>query len=285
MTITRDSKSYEEFFMIIYTGAGYESYQPKHFSNCINNTFKVEFEVVYNFLFRSRMVNQLSNFTINVHQDFSKVKQKGEPWYVIVGIIINFTIIFALSIFITIIWYKILQIRYGFTCCYIKRILRIRKRYISRCLKNMKTDKFQCIKVKFNQNNCIICFEDFEPSSEVWITNKWSHVFHHACLKQWFNNVRVTRDLSCPVCNTIITDISEYTNNDLEHESNEVNASIQFITPSQIMHTNNVTWISCTENNLIQATSRTSKDKCITSDNVLGMELNKVSNEEIKLSF
>ena len=71
LTIERDPRSYEEFFMVIYTGTEYTSFHTKHFSNCLSDTVKVEFDVVYNFVLRTRMVNENSNYTINVHQDFS----------------------------------------------------------------------------------------------------------------------------------------------------------------------------------------------------------------------
>ena len=83
LTITRDTRSYEEFFMVISTGSGYESYHTKKFSNCISNTVKVEVEVAYNFLLRSRMVNQLSNYSIKIHQDNLEEKEIAEPWFVI----------------------------------------------------------------------------------------------------------------------------------------------------------------------------------------------------------
>ena len=167
LTITRDTRSFEEFFMVIYTGSNYRSYNTKDFSNCISTTVKLEVEVAYNFLLRSRMVSQLSNYTINVSQGYSKVNKAKESWLVIFGICIVFTTNFVLCVVFIIVSYKILQIRYGFSCCYIKKILGIRQRHISRCLKNMKIDQFQNIRVKYDQNNCIICFEDFEPSSEV----------------------------------------------------------------------------------------------------------------------
>ena len=52
-------------------------------------------------------------------------------------------------------------------------------------------------------------------------------MFHHACLKKWFDNIRVTNNLSCPVCKTEITDTSETPDNDLEHGSNDVSESIE----------------------------------------------------------
>ena len=63
-------------------------------------------------------------------------------------------------------------------------------------------------------------------------------MFHIACMKSWFENIRITRDLACPLCNTVITDTSEAMNNENEHEPDEVSASIELETPGQKLQQN-----------------------------------------------
>ena len=43
-------------------------------------------------------------------------------------------------------------------------------------------------------SKCIICLEEFEPSSDVILT-ECAHIFHHDCLKEW---VRYKKE--CAVC-------------------------------------------------------------------------------------
>ena len=47
-----------------------------------------------------------------------------------------------------------------------------RKEHVLKCLSNMRTDRFQNIRVQFDQDSCVICLEQFEPDSEVCITNE-----------------------------------------------------------------------------------------------------------------
>ena len=94
-------------------------------------------------------------------------------------------------------------------------------------------------------------------------------MFHISCLKKWFDNVQINRDLTCPHCNTIITDTSQTQNNDLEHESNEVSASIEFDTLDQKLQKNQNVLTNCIasklnmENCIYKETARAESDECI----------------------
>ena len=61
------------------------------------------------------------------------------------------------------------------------------------------------------------------------------YYFHFDCLKSWFENVRINKDLTCPICNTVITDTSEVPKTDFECKSEEVSASAEFDTYNQIV--------------------------------------------------
>ena len=97
-------------------------------------------------------------------------------------------------------------------------------------------------------------------------------MFHTNCLKDWFENIQITKDLTCPLCNTVITDTSETPNDDLECESNEVSVSMEFDTPGQKLQqnqdlfTNYVALISGVEMYRSKDTERADSDECITSN-------------------
>ena len=231
LTIKRDPRSYEELYMSVYTRTGFVNYTTKDFSDCTDMT-KLEFSAL-NLRLKVRMVNDNSNYTINVHQENSEV---DELWIMILCVI-AIVIMIAIMVFsIIIACYcakkqqqrppQIVQTQENFE---------FRNEHISRCLDNMRKGEYKKIRTRFDQNNCIICFDDFEPTSEVCMTNECNHVFHLNCLKSWFENIRITRDLTCPICNTVITDTSEAPKNDFEYKSGEVSESAEFETPNQIL--------------------------------------------------
>ena len=115
-------------------------------------------------------------------------------------------------------------------------------------------------------------------------------MFHIACMKSWFENIRITRDLTCPLCNTVITDTSEAMNNEIEneHEPDEVSASIELETPdqklqqNQNMLTNYVTLISCVDNYLSKDTARADSEDRFNLNPYEENELDIILSEEVK---
>ena len=81
LTIKRDSKSYEEIFVAIYNDRGLTVFNTKQLSNCNSNIMKIELEAAVNLIIKARMLNQNSNYIINVHQDYSEGTQ---IWVVVV---------------------------------------------------------------------------------------------------------------------------------------------------------------------------------------------------------
>ncbi len=45
-------------------------------------------------------------------------------------------------------------------------------------------------------NNCVICHEEYNLKSIVYITD-CCHIYHYDCLNKWFNIKEI-----CPLCNT-----------------------------------------------------------------------------------
>ena len=54
-------------------------------------------------------------------------------------------------------------------------------------------------------------------------------------MQSWFENIRCNRDLTCPHCNTAITDTSEVPSYDLDNRSDEISASIEIDIPTQMV--------------------------------------------------
>ena len=217
--------------MSVYNGIGFVNYSTKNFSDCSDIT-RLEFSAL-NFRIKVRMVNDNSNYTINVHQEYSEV---DELWIMIlcsIAIVILTAIMVASIIIACCVVRK--QQRSPPQIVYTQEDFEFRNEHISRCLENMSKTEYKKIRTRFDQSNCIICFDDFEPTSEVCMTNECNHVFHFDCLKSWFDNVRISRDLTCPICNTVITDTSEVPKNDYECKSDEVSESAEFETPNQIL--------------------------------------------------
>lgn len=50
------------------------------------------------------------------------------------------------------------------------------------------------------QNNCIICYEDYKINEKVYEIKKCNHNFHKNCINQWLNEKEV-----CPICRINIT--------------------------------------------------------------------------------
>ena len=221
-------------------GADSESYNTKEFSNCGSNTIEIELEDVLNFVIRGRKVNENSNYTINVYQ--RQVKPDGLLLIILFSIVLVMILITVL-VLIIICWCgkKNQQpdiLTPNINAPNVQNDSELRNELILKCLNNMRKDEFKNTRAKFNQNNCIICIKDYEPDSEVCITNEWNHVFHATCIKGWFENIRFNKDLTWPICNTVITDSSETHKNDLKYEPEEVSASLEFGTPDQKLHKN-----------------------------------------------
>ena len=110
-------------------------------------------------------------------------------------------------------------------------------------------------------------------------------MFHVECIKNWFDNVQVTRDLTCPHCNAVITDSSEAPKTDFEHESDEVSASLGLDTPvqklqqNQNMRTNNIALISYVENYLSKDTVRVDSDEHVNANPYKENELSRMYTE------
>ena len=258
LTVTRNPKSYEEFYMVIYTGAGHAYYNTKDFSNCNSYLKKFEIGSAFNFIIKARSVNEYSNYVLNVHQENLK---QNDSWIVIVySFALTFFFIMA-SVFVIIFWVKIRRWQQRTALAFYVKMTLIRKNeYIARCLDNMRRDEYRKINVKFDQSDCIICLEKFEPNSEVWATNEWDHIFHLNCCKSWFINIMIRKDLTCPHWNTIITDNSEVPNDVLDQRSDELNTSTEFNTPGQLLHqlqqNNYFTLISSLENQRLRSTTK-----------------------------
>ena len=116
------------------------------------------------------MVNEDSSYTINVHQDYSEANDVLILVLICLGFGISITITSAIAIIACIKARKMQAIPH--ITPNIQEDLTFRKEHISKCLNNMRKHEFKHIRAKFDQNNCVICFDNFEHNSEVYITNE-----------------------------------------------------------------------------------------------------------------
>ena len=165
LTVTRNPKSYEEFYMVIYTRSGHAYYSTKDLSNCDSYIKKFDIGSAFNFIIKVRSVNEYSNYALNFHQVNFK---QNDSWIVIVYSF-AFTIAFIMtSTFVIIVCVKIRKRQQiAAHASYAKMLLVQRNEYITRCLDNMRRNEFRNIKARFDQSDCIICLEKFEPNSDV----------------------------------------------------------------------------------------------------------------------
>ena len=98
LTVTRDSRSYEEFLMVMNNGVDSVTFNTKEFSNCGSNTVEIELEDVLNFVIRGRKGNENSNYTINVYQ--RQVKPNGLLLIILFSIVLVMILITVLVLII-----------------------------------------------------------------------------------------------------------------------------------------------------------------------------------------
>ena len=268
LTINRDPKGYEELLVDIYTGTERVYYQTKDLSNWNSNTAIFEFEGAINFILKALKVNEDSNYTINVRQQGHS--DDDELWILI---ICSFAITIMVTIFVGImiilwIYYKTQPQQRRRRIAYTQEEKDFRNEYIQKSLNNIGKQEFKNIRAKFEQNSCIICLNDFEPHSEVCITNECNHVFHFVCLREWFKNITISRDLTCPHCNTVITDTSRPAQNSVESDSAEVIETSEVLNipdenSKDNQHANYVGLISSSVNQASRIDGRETRDDCI----------------------
>ena len=201
LTVTRDSRSYEEFLMVMNNGVDSVTFNTKEFTNCGSNTVEIELEEILNFVIRARKVNENSNYTINVYQ--RQVKPNVLLLIILFSIVLVMILI-TILVSIIICWSKKKKqqsdipipdiLAPNINAPNVQNDSELRNELILKCLNNMRKDEFKNTRAKFNQNNCIICIKDYDPDSEVCITNEWNHVFHTTCIKGWFENIRFNKD-------------------------------------------------------------------------------------------
>ena len=52
---------------------------------------------------------------------------------------------------------------------------------------------------EFGENNCSICFDDYETNKVIRKISRCGHLFHSICLENWIaKNIKEPR---CPLCN------------------------------------------------------------------------------------
>ena len=66
-------------------------------------------------------------------------------------------------------------------------------------------DKFS---IKFAQDSCVICFDEFKENTMLREIPDCSHIFHGSCLQTWWEQQPRGNDIACPLCNCTV--VGEY---------------------------------------------------------------------------
>ncbi|CDW81538.1 ring-h2 finger protein [Stylonychia lemnae] len=65
----------------------------------------------------------------------------------------------------------------------------------------IKEEKFEKAMDEFKQNECVICFEDFQRGKSVRKLPTCKHLFHTNCIDGWFKSKITEAVHKCPLCN------------------------------------------------------------------------------------
>lgn len=58
---------------------------------------------------------------------------------------------------------------------------------------------------EYKQNECVICFEDFQKGVNIKKIPICKHIFHAVCLDNWLKSRLQENSHKCPLCNSEIT--------------------------------------------------------------------------------
>ncbi|CAI2370553.1 unnamed protein product [Moneuplotes crassus] len=75
--------------------------------------------------------------------------------------------------------------------------------YVEKFMYNMTSGRYDTMPKNYKVERCIICNLKFFDDDNVHITAECLHMFHSHCLQSWYNMISSTRNLACPMCNTL----------------------------------------------------------------------------------
>ena len=150
---------------------------------------------VTSLIVKAKRLSANSDYSININKSF----ERGEHNDYALAIII---ICSLLSVIIAMVVIFIIMV------CYFRRIERRyldQRKYVppnpehvEETLSRMNSWLFKHWEPKYKQDSWVIWLEQYEPDSQISITNEWSHIFHSEWLKTWYLNIRGDRKLTCP---------------------------------------------------------------------------------------
>ena len=230
--VNRDQDNYENIAMRIYPDSSNNiTLSNKDWTKCDNQELFYRNDDLYRVTIRAMLLNTQSTFS-------ATVTQEDPNNFALINLIL-LVLLVTLIACMTCFWFCILG-----THCRMKLIQRHdRMMYMRRVqvlhdnkdirirdtMRNMRQGEYQFIKTKYEQNSCVICLEDFVPEDVIHITNECNHAFHTKCLKEWYDSIRVTNDLTCPHCSTVNTKDSK------PQDDENVRFSILFIKFYQLL--------------------------------------------------
>ena len=207
--IERSSNSYEDIYLYTYSEGKSKHYKNKDLSSCKDGRIKMDLESTSYMILRVKLLSKSSNYSIVVHQ--SPVESFFKTWMLflipVAFIMISCTIISS----IIACWVKdkirnkreLVRLRDHFLAW-----AKIKPMKISEIMKNMKNGQFEEYNSRYQETSWVVCLEDFQSEDLVHITNECSHTFHSSWIKEWFDNINPTKDMTCPHWNTVLSEKS-----------------------------------------------------------------------------
>lgn len=207
LTINRTTGYNEDFWMKAVTNSGVRTYRPKDFINCENeDEFTITLTNLKFLILKSHILNEKSEFIVTVSKTIDQKQTKNDSWSVlqISGLAILWVLLCALNVWM-LNWLKELCKTEHKQTLLLENIQK-RKQLIQNCLASMKSGWFKNFNILFDQSTWVMWLESLNPEDQINITNEWKHVFHTECIKKWFNNIVVDKEITCPIWNSSINE-------------------------------------------------------------------------------
>ena len=179
--------------MVLYIGSFFRRayFRSKLLSDCTDIQQNYVVRDTSFITFRVQILNEVSDYQITVTQTENWINLQFWGLLLFVTVCVLWCTIFCC------IWFKKSMVR----CRYRRgrnvrqvdprngaQVQSMKTALIYRVLNNMHTGLYRNLPSKYDQPMCIVCLENFEEKSEVYLTNEWQHIFHLGCLKQWYEN-------------------------------------------------------------------------------------------------
>ncbi|CAI2371078.1 unnamed protein product [Moneuplotes crassus] len=203
--ITKSPENYEDLYIYVMTKNGANYYYLNDLSSCnsTQNTLKLD-DVKY-ISVRADKLSLNSDYSIKIERVSEKTNVLSA---VVISVILGVVMLaFAIVTFILLFLSLRQWMRERRARAEVERerkcLVHNRTKWINDTIASMTQGSISNMVQKFEQENCVICLEEFNMDSNVCITRECSHTFHINCLKEWYCNIKNDEHLICPHCKMV----------------------------------------------------------------------------------